>query len=332
VTGTSTARAVWFRAPFDVAIDDVDVRPPADGELLVRTLYSGISAGTELLAFRGELDPDLAVDETIGALGGTFRYPFRFGYSAVGIVEATRSAIAEGTTVFAFHPHQTRFVAAADDVVVLGDVAARTATLFPLVETALQITLDAGNRFGEPVVVFGLGPVGLLSAMLLQRAGACVVAAEPRPWRREAAAEFGIDAFEPADIPSVAGRVSLAIEASGSPRALVDALAQLDHEGTVLVASWYGAKPVSLPLGGRFHRRRLTIRSTQVSTIPAHLADRWTVSRRRATVASLLAQLDLDALATHTFAFDEAPKAYAEVDAGAEGLIHAALWYDVADA
>ncbi len=291
----------------------------------MRTTHSGISAGTEMLAYRGQLDPDLPLDETIGALGGTFRHPFRYGYSCVGVVEQGADGVAEGDTVFAFHPHQDRFVVDAGAVVRLDGVGGREATMYPLVETALQITLDAGPVLDDTVVVFGLGAVGLLTCLLLGRAGGRVVAAEPQPWRRQLAEALGVTAVAPDELaPS---SVPLVVEASGNPAALRAALPLLAHEGTALVASWYGTKEVTLPLGAEFHRRRLTIRSTQVSTIPARLGDRWTPARRRRVVAELLGELPLDRLATHTFPFDDAPAAYRALDAGEPGLIHAALGY-----
>jgi threonine dehydrogenase-like Zn-dependent dehydrogenase len=116
------------------------------------------------------------------------------------------------------------------------------------------------------------------------------------------------------------------IEASGNPDALCAALSTLNHEGTVLVASWYGAKQVMLPLGGDFHRRRLTIRSTQVSTIPRALSDEWDIARRRSAAADLLTELPLERLATHTFDFDHAARAFAALDQD-RGVIHAALGY-----
>jgi threonine dehydrogenase-like Zn-dependent dehydrogenase len=119
----------------------------------------------------------------------------------------------------------------------------------------------------------------------------------------------------------------LVIEASGRPEALRDSLPLLAHEGVVLVVSWYGTKDVVLPLGAAFHRRRLTIRSTQVSTIPARLADRWTIARRRAAARELLSSLPLGALATHTYPVGEAGAAFAAVDRAEEGLVHAALRY-----
>ncbi len=324
-------RSLWFVAPGQVELRDAELPALQDGQLLVRTRFSGISAGTELLAYRGDLDPDLPVDETLGALGGTFRYPFRYGYSCVGVVEQSRGALPEGALVFSFHPHQDCFVADVDDVLPIEAVAPRVATLLPLVETALQIALDAGPVLGEVVVVYGLGVVGALTALLMRRAGADVVAVDPRQWRRDAMAGLDLVAVEPEGVPAALGSgrstVPLIIEASGNPEALRTALGLLAHEGTVLVASWYGGREVSLPLGGDFHRRRLTIRSTQVSTIPARLSDRWDRSRRRLAAVELLGQLPLERLATHTFAFEEAASAYEALDGGAPGLIHAALGY-----
>jgi 2-desacetyl-2-hydroxyethyl bacteriochlorophyllide A dehydrogenase len=265
----------------------IDLPAVQEGQVLVRTSYSGISAGTELLAYRGELDPDMAVDETIGALGGTFGYPFQYGYSCVGVVEESRSPLAVGQTVFAFHPHQSHFVADASGLVVLDGIEARVATLFPLVETALQITLDAGPLYGERVVVFGLGTVGALTALLLSRTGARVLGVDPRAWRAGVLQDLGLETVAPGDLRAaltIHGRheaVPLVVEASGNPEALRTGLGMLAHEGTALVASWYGSKEVTLPLGQHFHRRRLTIRSSQVSTIPARLGDRWDAERRR---------------------------------------------------
>ena len=325
-------RSWWFVGPRAVELRTEPSAPVGVGELRVQTECSGISSGTEMLAYRGQLDPHMPLDETIGALGGTFEYPFRYGYSAVGIVAESRGEVPVGTRVFAFQPHQDVFVANASDVVAVGELDARAATLFPLVETALQISLDAGVLTGERVVVFGLGAVGLLTSLLIQRAGAHVVGVEPAAWRREVAESVGVAAVAPDELhnalePLDQHRVPLAIEVSGNPAALADALGVVAHEGVVLVASWYGTKPVELPLGGDFHRRRISLRSSQVSTIPAALSSRWSPARRRQTTLRLLGELPLSVLTTHTFAFDTAPEAYAAVDAGTQGLMHAALGY-----
>jgi 2-desacetyl-2-hydroxyethyl bacteriochlorophyllide A dehydrogenase len=324
------ARRLMFVAPRRVELAPVDIPEPGPGQLLVRTLQSGISTGTELLCYRGLLDPDLPLDERIGSLGGNFRYPFPYGYSCVGVVERSTGPVSPGTLVFAFHPHQDLFVVSESDVLVLPPgTDPRSATLFPLVETGLQLSLDAGQVTHETVVLLGLGPVGVITALLLQRAGATVLAADPLTERRELALRIGIPAAAPDELPSrlPAGGVSLLVELSGSPTALTGALSLLAHEGTVLVGSWYGEQQVVLPLGGAFHRRRLTIRSSQVSTVPSALAGRWDVARRRRVAAGLLDVLPLSALATTEIPFDEAPRAYEVLDRRAPGVVHVALRY-----
>ena len=324
------ARRLLFVAPEQVEVGPVELPDPGPGELLVRTRFSGISTGTELLAYRGLLDPDLPVDERIGALGGTFRYPFPYGYSCVGEVERADGAVPPGALVFAFHPHQDLFVVGADDVIPLPPgTDPRLATLLPYVETGLQLSLDAGPVARETVAVVGLGMVGTITALLLQRAGATVVGSDASAERRRLAGALGIPAVAPDELPSrlPPGGVPLLLELSGSPAALAGSLDLLAHEGTALVGSWYGTQPVALPLGGAFHRRRLTIRSSQVSTIPAALSGRWDVARRRREAVALLADLPLAALATTEFAFEDAPAAYRALAAGDAGAVHVALRY-----
>jgi 2-desacetyl-2-hydroxyethyl bacteriochlorophyllide A dehydrogenase len=315
-----------------VDVSDVAVAEPKAGDLLVRAEFSGISGGTELLAYRGELDSSVPRDEMLGALAGSFEYPFTYGYSVVGTVEASRSDVGEGARVFAFHPHQDRLVVSAGDVVPVGQADARAATLFPLVETALQLSLDAGVRYREVVAVLGLGPVGILTAILLARSGAIVVASDPKPWRRETARAcdleaVGREALDDAVLAASSGRgADVLVEATGNPDVLGESLGLLASEGVALVASWYGSKPVTLPLGGAFHRRRLEIRSSQVSTLGSR-AGRWDRQRRLATTQALLDELPVSALASHTFPFERAPDAYAALDREDDGLVHVALAY-----
>ncbi|CAN5762021.1 zinc-binding alcohol dehydrogenase [soil metagenome] len=303
------------------------------GELLVRTLYSGISPGTEMLAYRGELDPDLRLDESFSSLQGRFEFPFSFGYSCVGVVEESRAEIPVGTLVFAFHPHQEWFVTPAAEVEVMDGVDPRTATLFPLVETGLQIALDAGDVFGQTVIVAGLGPVGVLTCGILAMRGASILGADPLPWRRSAAESFGATVLAPEDLAAHVGSqrgrdgASVAIEASGNPEVLPQLLPLLAHEGVALVASWYGTKTVSLDLGREFHRRRLEIRSSQVSTIPARLSARWSLPKRRAEARRLLDILPVKRLATHEFDVSDAASAYYAIDNVVPGSMHVAFRY-----
>jgi len=327
------ARAVHFVAPRRVEVREVELPAPAAGQLLVATEWSGISSGTELLAWRGEVDPDLPLDETLGALAGTFTYPFRYGYSAVGRVLRPAGPFREGQLVFAFHPHQDRFVVDAADAMAVDGLDGRVATLYPMVETALQVALDTAPRLAEVVVVAGLGAVGTLVAAVAGRTGAVVLGSEPEPARRAAAGRLGVRALPPdavgaAVAEATGGRgADLVVEASGNPQALASALSLLAHEGTALVCSWYGTKPAPLPLGAAFHRRRLTIRGTQVSTIPAALSARWDRGRRALVAWRLLRELPVAALCTHAFPFEQAAEAYDRTDRKQDGLIHAALAY-----
>ncbi len=314
------ARALFHTAPRRVEVRELPTPRPAAGEVLVRTLCSGISGGTERLVYRGEVPAELELDDTIDALDGKFSYPFAYGYACVGEIAES------GQSVFAFHPHQDVFTARAGDLIPLPAVDPASATLFPLVETALQVTLDAGTGYRDRVIVLGAGVLGLLTGLLLQRSGWLPLIAEPQEWRRALASSLGVSTAVPQEL--VKAEVPLVIDASGNPDAPAMALNMLAHEGTLLVASWFGAKPVVLPLGGAFHRRRLTIQSTQVSTIPARLSGTWTRSRRRREAAGLLAELPLAQLCTHVFAFGHAAEAFRAVDEGKPGLMHAVLDYD----
>jgi threonine dehydrogenase-like Zn-dependent dehydrogenase len=314
------ARALFHTGPRCVEIRELPAPRPAAGEVLVRTTRSGISGGTERLVYRGEVPADFALDDTIDALTGTFSYPFAYGYACVGEVAES------GQQVFAFHPHQDVFVAQPSELIPLPGIDPAAATLFPLVETALQVTLDAGAGYRDQVVVLGGGVLGLLTGLLLQRAGWRPLIAEPLEWRRAIAGRLGVITVPPTELANEV--VPLVIDASGNPDAPALALNMLAHEGTLLIASWFGAKPVVLPLGGAFHRRRLTIRSTQVSTVPARLSGTWTRSRRRQEAVALLPELPLAQLCTDIFDFDHAAEAFRAVDEGKPGLMHAVLTYD----
>jgi len=303
-----------------VEIRELPAPRPGAGEVLVRTVCSGISGGTERLVYRGEVPDDLALDDTIDALGGTFSYPFAYGYACVGEVAES------GQAVFAFHPHQDVFAAPAGDLIPLPPVDPASATLLPLVETALQVTLDAGNGYRDRVIVLGAGVLGVLTGLLLQRAGWRPLIAEPLAWRSDVAGRLGVTTVAPEDLANE--EVPLVIDASGNPDAPAMALNLLAHEGTLLIASWFGTKPVVLPLGGAFHRRRLVIRSTQVSTVPARLSGTWSRSRRQQESVALLPELPLAELCTHVFDFGDAAEAFRAVDEGKPGLMHAVLNYD----
>lgn len=327
------AREVVFEAAERIGLRTVDVAEPRDGEVLVRTALSGVSTGTELLAYLGLLDPGVPLDETLPeGRKATFRFPFSYGYSAVGVVERGNRSLQQGTEVFAFRPHVDAFVAPAQELLPIGSLDPVEATLLPLVETALQVSLEVNAPPDGRVAVVGLGLLGLLTALVLRRNGLHVVGIEPRRDRRELAGQLGIPAVTPDDASGVIDRwtsrrgVGRVVEASGAPAALAAALPLLAHEGHAVVASWYGTREVSLPLGAEFHRRRLTIRSTQVSTIPASLAPTWTVERRRQVSLDLCADLPLERIPTLVLPVDRAAEGFAVLAKRKEGgPMHLAL-------
>jgi 2-desacetyl-2-hydroxyethyl bacteriochlorophyllide A dehydrogenase len=313
--------------------------PLGEAELRIRTLVSGLSHGTEMLVYRGQVPPDLELD--LPTLRGGFGFPIKYGYASVGrVVEVGPGVdnLAEGDLVFCLHPHQSEYVVPASLATRLpaGSVAERGVFLANL-ETAVNVTLDAAPRLGERVLVLGQGVVGLLVARLLREAGAeRVISVDAFARRRELSRSFaGADVTLSVD-EDVVGRVreltdglgaDLVVEVSGSPAALGTAIDSVAFGGTVVVCSWYGTKPVGVPLGGAFHRRRLRLVSSQVGTIDAALQPRWSYRRRLAVAASFLEQLELESLITQRVPLERAADAYRLVDERAEETVQVVLTY-----
>ncbi|GAB3037994.1 zinc-dependent alcohol dehydrogenase [Natronobiforma cellulositropha] len=316
-----TARRLSFVAPGEVTVETGPAPDPGRGELLVETAYSAISSGTERLVYRGEAPADLAADETIDALSGSLEFPLSYGYAAAGTVVAVGDEVPEEwleRRVFAYNPHESHFLASPDDVLEIPpDVSLREATLLATVETALTFVLDGEPVIGERVAVFGQGVVGLLTSALLARSPLeALVAVEDLPRRRDLAADLGADrALPPADAPAAfreatGERADLVYELSGCPSALDDAVETAGFGGRVVVGSWYGTNPVTLDLGGRFHRERIRLVSSQVSTIAPRHRGRFSRDRRHDLAWTWLSRLTLEDLFTHELPLEDAQTAY----------------------
>jgi 2-desacetyl-2-hydroxyethyl bacteriochlorophyllide A dehydrogenase len=323
--GALEARAVWFAAPHTAELRPEWVPPPGPGEVRVSSVISAISHGTEMLVYRGEVPADLPLD--LPTFAGGFSFPIKHGYATVGrVLDASTGVehLAPGDLVFVHHPHQEAFTVPADLPVRLpGGTDPAAAVFFANLETALNIVHDTPLHLGETALVFGQGVVGLLVTQLLKRAGADrVLAVEPVKKRRELALKVGADAaFEPGEdlreqiLEATDGRgADVAVEVSSSGAALQAAVDAVVAEGTVVVASWYGTKPVTLSLGGHFHRGRVRVRSSQVGGINPELGPRWDRARRTETVLGLLPRLRLEELVSHRIPFEKAPQAYRLVD------------------
>lgn len=300
-------RELWFVAPRKVEIRESDLRAPAEGEIVASGIASCVSQGTELLLYRGE-GPE-RFDPSIGEDGPT--YPRRYGYSWVGETD-------EGTRVFALAPHADAHVLKADDARPLPtDLPAPRATLAANLETAVTCVWDSEIGLGDRALVLGGGVVGILVSWLLVRAGARVTLVEPRRARREAARALvpalGVGLGDVAE-----GSVDIVVEATGDPRALDTAITACAAGGRILVASFYGTRHAPLDLGDRFHRARLELRASQVSTIPARLGARWDAARRFGLVVDLLGEPALDHLLAPPVPFARAAQLYASLDGNAD--------------
>ena len=328
------AAAVWFPRARAVELREERVRDPGPGEIRVKATLSALSHGTERLVFRGEVDSQLALD--LPTLAGGYGFPVKFGYASVGRVTACGAEVRdlrEGNLVFVLHPHQTEYVASASLAHRLPDATPPEAGVFLAnLDTAFNVVLDAKPRAGETAAVFGQGVVGLLVSQLLHRMEVRVIAVEPIALRRAMSERCGAIAIAPSDIGRIRemtdGRgADVAIDASGNPLALQQAIDNVAVEGTVVVCSWYGTKRVSLDLGGNFHRGRITIRSSQVGGIDPSLAPRWDRARRLAAATDLLGDLVLAELITHRFPFEHAAEAYKLLDERADETIQVVLTY-----
>ncbi len=337
-----TARRVAFHGPSEVRIEEFDAPEPRPEEVLVETDCSGISPGTELLLYRGEAPEDLPADETIPSLSGGLAYPISYGYAAVGRVVERGSNVEAGwlgERVFAFHPHASRFcVEPAELQRIPEDVPSETATLLANVEAALNVVMDAAPVVGERAAVFGQGALGLLTtAILADHPLDALYTVDRHPFRRERSRALGADrTFEPGEGTALREALDcehregadLAVELSGNPAALDAAIEATGYDGRVLVGSWYGKKRVRLDLGRRFHRSRISIESTQVSTIDPGLRGRWSKPRRLALAWEFLEGFDADSLLTHRFPVEEAPEAYRLLAERPDEAIGAVLTYD----
>lgn len=332
-------RALWFAGRRRAELRPEGAPDPGPGEVRVRALLSAVSHGTEMLVYRGEAPDDLPLD--LPTFAGSFSFPIKHGYASAGrVVEVGPGVenLSPGDPVFAHHPHQDLFTVPAGFPVPLPrDLDPVRAVFFANAETALNVVHDAHARLGETAVVFGQGVVGLLVTRLLGLSGVSVLAVEPVRRRRRLALEMGAaDAFGPDEDPrgrvlgATGGRgADIAVEASGSGTALAVAVGCVADEGTVVAASWYGAEPVRLPLGGRFHRGRVGIKSSQVGRMAPGMSARWDRERRREAVVSLLQdpRIPLEILVSHRVPFREAPAAYRMLDEGPDDAVQVVFDY-----
>ena len=320
------ARAFWLREPGIGEIRPVTLPEPGRDEVMVRTLRSGVSRGTETLVFRGGVPPGQYAAMRAPFQDGDFPAPVKYGYLNVGTVEQGPKEL-HGRTVFCLYPHQSAYVVPARAVTVVpDDVPPARAVLAGTVETGVNALWDAGPLLGDRVAVVGAGMVGCCVARLLSRFPAVeVTLVDVDPGRAEVAAALGVGFALPADAPD--GR-DLVVHASATSAGLQRSLELLAPEGTVIELSWYGDDEVQLSLGGAFHSSRLGIRASQVGTVSPARAGRRTTADRLTLALELLRDPALDALVTGQSHFSELPDVMARLSAGSLPALCHTITYD----
>lgn len=331
------ARQLWFTAPGKIEIRQQELGALAADEVLVRTKVSGISAGTEMLVYRGQLPEDLALDVSIKAFKDRdASYPLPYGYACVGHIQETGSALdktLEGKKVFAFQPHASHFVSKLDQLIFLSEeISEEAGTFLANMETAVNFLIDGAVQPDENIAIIGMGVVGqLLNTALNQLPVKEITAIDAIKPRRDLAANEKYTSSAASDdkalLDSETG-FDLIFEISGNPEALNLAIQLSNFAGRIIVGSWYGNKTAQINLGGAFHRNRLKIMSSQVSTISPEHSLEWTKETRLQKAMNLIAELKVEKYISHRFPLSQADKAYQLLDEDAEKALQVIFTYE----
>jgi 2-desacetyl-2-hydroxyethyl bacteriochlorophyllide A dehydrogenase len=332
---------LYFNAPGRVELRHEQLPALSNGQVLVETLLTGISAGTEMLVYRGQFPRELA--DTNDTVSANLQYPLSYGYACVGRVAALGKGVDKSWAdqlVFAFQTHRSRFVAGVESLQrVPNGVSAENAIFLPNMETAVNLIQDAEPMLGECVLVLGQGIVGLLATALLRQFPVqSLVTADRYQLRRTTSLALGVDAcldptFEDfcdqakASARSLVDGYDLILELSGNPAALNDAIALTAYSGRIVVGSWYGEKRAPLDLGGRFHRSRIQLISSQVSSISPRLNGRWSKARRFDVAWDALRRIGPEKWITQRIPIREAAEAYRILDESPENTLQVVLEY-----
>ncbi|HKO51338.1 MAG TPA: zinc-binding alcohol dehydrogenase [Polyangiaceae bacterium] len=315
------ARAFWVVEPGRGELRSEELRSPAAGEVLVRTLYSAVSRGTESLVFRGHVPASEYQRMRCPQQVGEFPGPLKYGYSSVGVVESGSTELL-GQCVFCLFPHQSAYVVPIRAVLpVPVGVPPERAVLAANLETAINAVWDAAPRLGDRVAVVGAGVVGCLCAYLLARhPGVSVELVDLRGERAEIARVLGASFALP---EHAQGERDLVVHASGSEAGLRTSLQLAGLDATVLELSWFGDVPVSLPLGAAFHVQRLSLRASQVGKVSPRARARFDHRTRLALALELCKDPLLDRLIDAESRFEDLPETMSKLTLrGAGSLCH----------
>ncbi len=333
-------RSLVFVAPGEVEIRESPIPLLQNEQILVKTICSAISPGTEMLVYRGQFKR--GETEAQDTISSGMDYPLSYGYANVGCVTQIGSSIDKswlGRTVFAFQPHTSHYVSTPEHVLAVpGGMSPETASFLPFAETAVNLVQDGAPILGEKVLVLGQGVIGLLTAFILSKFPLeNLITADGYPLRRQASLEIGEVVRDCLDASSSDFRkqgksllypgADLTLEVSGNPHAINDALALTAYNGRIVIGSWYGEKKAALDFGGTFHRSRIKIISSQVSTIAPELSGRWDKPRRFNLAWGILKEIHAEKWISHRFKLEAAHEAYQLVHENPQATIQLILVY-----
>lgn len=336
--------AIYFLNPHHVEVQEQAMPIPTQDEVLIKNRFSGISAGTEMLFYRGLVPTEMAIDATIPGLHKPSCYPFKYGYASVGeVVEVGHKKLNPllNQSVFAFNPHESYFCVKETNLTVLpSEFSNSDAVFLPQMETAINLLLDSAPLIGENVLILGLGIIGFLTCALLSSYPLnTILALDLYAKRRQLGQELGIttfDAANPATENQIQQKLStfkhtkldLIFELTGNPNSINQAIQLASYETRIILGSWYGKKTANLELGGKFHRERIKIISSQVSTIASELTGRWTKKRRFDLALDMLKKIQPSRIISHQFQITEAKKAYEVLDKKPQDVLQVILTYE----
>ncbi len=317
------SRALWYAKPGVIELRAEQISPPKPDEAQVKALFSGISRGTERLIYSGQVGPSEYERMRAPLQAGSFPFPVKYGYCAVGRVDIGPAEL-QHKTVFCLHPHQEVFNAPFSMLVPIPDhIPPKRATLAANAETALNALWDAGAGPGDRIAIVGAGVVGLMvTAIAARLPGAEVTVVDVDAARRPIVEALGATfAAVSTSQQTAIGECDIVVHTSVTQAGLNTAISLAGNEATIIELSWYGDKPVTIDLGGPFHSKRLKIISSQVGQVSPGRRPRWTYRRRMEAAVRLLDMTALDLLVSEEIAFADAPTLLAAKFApGASGL------------
>ena len=339
-------KTLYFTAPRQIELREETLPAPGADEVLVETTCSAISAGTEMLIYQGRFPRNVETDSVISGLRGGFRYPMAYGYASVGKVVKVGTSLDQDLVdqlVFAFQPHTSHFICKPETLILVPQsLFPETACFLPNMETAVNLVQDGAPILGERVLVLGQGVVGLLTASLLSefpleklitvdrfelRRQMSDIERYANHVTRPTSLDPDSENFREQAHSFLQQGADLTFELSGNPAALNDAITLTAFSGRIVIGSWYGEKQAEVDLGSSFHRSRIKLISSQVSTISPELSGRWDKARRFDVAWNSLERIKPEKWITHRFALDQAEEAYRLLDENPQETIQILITY-----